>query len=81
MDNKLIITREQLRSLRDTSMEFSKSKNANQNWKKHLIDLSNQCDILDAVMARAGISAMELEGKKIKKVAEAVDNKEVENEG
>ena len=64
-----IITRDQLRALRDLTMEFSKGKNANQNWKKHLIDLSNQCDILDAVMCRAGIKAMELDGKKINRIA------------
>jgi len=64
-----IITRNQLRNLRDVAAEFSHSKNANLNWKKHLIDLSNQCDILDAVMCRAGIDAMELDGKKINRIA------------
>lgn len=75
-----IITREQLRALRDLAAEFSKSKNANLNWKKHLIDLSNQCDILDAVMCRAGISAMELEGKKINRVAVDKDKGDLTND-
>lgn len=71
---KPTITRDQLRFMRDLTMEFAKCKSANQNWKKHLVDLSNQCDILDAVMSRANIKAMEIDGKKINRVIETSKN-------
>lgn len=67
-ETKPTITRDQLRFMRDLTMEFAKRKSANQNWKKHLVDLSDKCDTLDAVMARAGIEAMELDGSKINRV-------------
>lgn len=67
---ELVISRDQLRTMRDVANEFAKSSSAKVNWKKHLIELSDACDTLDAVMSRANISAMELEGKKIKRVAE-----------
>lgn len=67
---KQVISRDHLRTIRDLANEFAKSSSAKVNWKKHLIELSDACDTLDAVMARAQISAMELDGKKIKRVAE-----------
>lgn len=75
-DIKPTISRMQLRTMRDLAIEFAKSKSANQNWKKHLVDLSNQCDILDAVMARANITAMELDGKKIIRISDQTNNAE-----
>lgn len=71
---KPVISRDQLRFMRDLTMQFAKSKSANSNWKKHLIDLSNQCDILDAVMSRANLKEMILEGKKIQRVIETVED-------
>ena len=68
MAGNLIISREQLRAMRDLVNEFAKSSSAKVNWKKHLIRLSDACDTLDAVMARANIKEMELEGRKIKRV-------------
>lgn len=67
-DTKPTITRTQLRFMRDLAMSFAKSKSANATWKKHLIDLSNQCDTLDAVMCRANTEAIELDGKKINRI-------------
>lgn len=68
MADKQVISREYLRNMRDLANEFSKSTSAKVNWKKHLINLSDACDTLDAVMARAEISSMELDGKKIRRI-------------
>lgn len=76
---KPTITRDQLRFMRDLTMGFAKRKSANQNWKKHLVDLSNDCDTLDAVMARAGIDAMELDGSKINRVVNTTKSEAEKN--
>lgn len=74
-EKKPIISRDDLRYLRDLALSFAQSKSANHNWKKHLVELSHKCDTLDAVMARAGINAMELDNRKIKRIMDTAENK------
>lgn len=69
-----ILTREQLRALRDSVNSFVKAKGAGINWKSQFLKLSDSCDTLDAVMSRAGVAGIELIAGKIKKL-EATDEK------
>lgn len=69
-NTKPVISREQLRMMRGVVNGFLKAQNGGFNWKKHLEKLSDSCDTLDAVMARAGVNAIEVDGKKIKTVIE-----------
>lgn len=69
-ETKPVITREQLRQMRTLANCFLKTPSKGFNWKKQLEKLSDSCDTLDAVMARAGVNAIEVDGKKIKTVIE-----------
>lgn len=69
------LTREQLRDLREVVNSFVKAKGAGLNWKNQLLKLSDACDTLDAVMSRANLTGIELEGKKIKSILETPEVK------
>lgn len=77
---KPVISRDQLRMMRSLANSFLKAQNGGFNWKKKLERLSESCDTLDAVMARAGVDAIEVDGRKIKTVIEtAADQQKAAN--